>query len=147
MEQARDKNRLGISGLRTLITVDGKEGGYLFSLPVYKRGPVPISIEDRRRNLAGFVHGSLVLGKMFETIITANKTPEGLDSYFFPPDAGPAVLPIYVYGARGASWADDGNGADPRRPSDSASRSRVDRIDFRARHHGNRCHIYQIVAA
>jgi diguanylate cyclase (GGDEF)-like protein len=99
MEQARDKNRLGISGLRTLITVDGKEGGFLFSLPVYKRGPVPISIEDRRRNLAGFVHGSLVIGKMFETIITTNKTPEGLDSYFFLPDAGSAALPIYVYGS------------------------------------------------
>ena len=97
MEQARDTNRLGISGLRTLITVDGNEGGFLFSLPVYKRGPVPISIEDRRRNLAGFVHGSLVLGKMFETIITANKTPEGLDSFFFLPDAGLAALPIYVY--------------------------------------------------
>jgi diguanylate cyclase len=79
--------------------VGGKEGGFLFSLPVYKRGPVPISIEDRRQNLAGFVHGSLVIGKMFETIITTNKTPEGLDSYFFLPDAGSAALPIYVYGS------------------------------------------------
>jgi CHASE1-domain containing sensor protein len=83
MERARDQNRLGISGLRTLITVVGKQGGFLFSLPVYKRGPVPSSIEDRRRDLAGFVHGSLVIGKMFETIITTTKTPEGLDSYFF----------------------------------------------------------------
>ena len=99
MEQARDKNRLGISGLRTLITVGGAQGGFLFSLPVYKRGPVPVSIEDRRRNLAGFVHGSLVIGKMFETIITKNKTPEGLDSFFFLPDAASAALPIYVYGS------------------------------------------------
>jgi diguanylate cyclase len=99
MEQARDKNRLGISGLRTLITAGGKQGGFLFSLPVYKRGPPPNSIEDRRRDLAGFVHGSLVIGKMFETIITTNKTPVGLDSFFFLPDAGAAVLPIYVYGS------------------------------------------------
>jgi diguanylate cyclase (GGDEF)-like protein len=100
MEQARDHNRLGISGLRTLITAIGKQGGFLFSLPVYKRGTVPNSVEDRRRDLAGFVHGSLVIGKMFETIITTTKTPEGLDSYFFAHDAGANVLPIYVYGSR-----------------------------------------------
>jgi diguanylate cyclase (GGDEF)-like protein len=99
MEQARDKNRLGISGLRTLITAGGKQGGFLFSLPVYKCGPLPNSIEDRRRDLAGFVHGSLVIGKMFETIITNNRTPVGLNSFFFLPDAGAAVLPIYVYGS------------------------------------------------
>jgi len=99
MEHARDQNRLGISGLRTLITGGGKQGGFLFSLPVYKRGPLPNSIEDRRRDLAGFVHGSLVIGKMFENIITANKTPVGLDSFFFLPDADSAALPIYVYGS------------------------------------------------
>jgi diguanylate cyclase (GGDEF)-like protein len=99
MEQARDKNRLGISGLRTLITAGGKQGGFLFSLPVYKHGPLPNSIEDRRRDLTGFVHGSLVISKMFETIITANKTPVGLDSVFFLPDAGSDALPIYVYGS------------------------------------------------
>jgi diguanylate cyclase len=99
MEQARDKNRLGISGLRTLITAGGKQGGFLFSLPVYKRGPLPDSIEDRRRDLAGFVHGSLVIEKMFATIITTNETPAGLDSFFFLPDAGSDALPIYVYGS------------------------------------------------
>jgi diguanylate cyclase (GGDEF)-like protein len=99
MEHARDQNRLGISGLRTLITGGGNQGGFLFSLPVYKRGPLPDSIEDRRRDLAGFVHGSLVIGKMFENIITANKTPVGLDSLFFLLDANSAVLPIYVYGS------------------------------------------------
>jgi diguanylate cyclase (GGDEF)-like protein len=105
MEQARDQDRLGISGLRTLITMDGKHGGFLFSFPVYKRGPLPNSIEDRRRDLAGFVHGSLVIEKMFATIITANKTPEGLDSFFFLPEAGPATLPIYMYGSGPRSTA------------------------------------------
>jgi diguanylate cyclase (GGDEF)-like protein len=100
MEQARDQDRLGISGLRTLITVGGKQGGFLFSLPVYKRGPVPSSIEDRRRDLVGFVHGSLVIGKMFKTIITMNKAPEGLDLYFFATNAGADALPIYVFGSR-----------------------------------------------
>jgi diguanylate cyclase len=100
MEQARDQDRLGISGLRKLISAGGKQGGFLFSLPVYKRGSLPNSIEDRRRDFAGFVHGSVITSKMVETITTANKTPEGLDSFFFAHDAGSAVLPIFVYGSR-----------------------------------------------
>jgi diguanylate cyclase (GGDEF)-like protein len=99
MDQARDKNRMGISGLRILITAGGTQGGFLFSLPVYKHGPPPDSIEDRRRDLAGFVHGSLVIEKMFANIITTNKTPAGIDSLFFLPDAGAAAMPICVYGS------------------------------------------------
>ena len=105
MENARDQDRLGISGIRTLITVGGKQSGFLFSLPVYKHGLLPNSIEDRRRSLAGFVHGSISPGKMFETIITTNKAPEGLDSYFFTPDADSTALPLYVCGSRLRSTA------------------------------------------
>jgi hypothetical protein len=90
MEQARDHDQLGISGLRALISAGGNQSGFLFSLPVYRSGPPPNSIEDRRRNLAGFVHGSVITGKMVETIFATNKMPEGLDSFFFARDAGPA---------------------------------------------------------
>jgi diguanylate cyclase (GGDEF)-like protein len=99
MENARDQNRLGISGVRTLIAAGANQSGFLFSLPVYKRGPLPVSVEDRRRALVGFVHGSLVISKMFANIATANKTPLGLDSLFFLPDTDAAALPIYVYGS------------------------------------------------
>ena len=100
MEQARDHDQLGISGLRTLISAGGNQSGFLFSLPVYRSGPPPNSTEDRRRNLAGFVHGSVITGKMVETIFATNKMPEGLDSFFFARDAGPAGPPIYVYRSR-----------------------------------------------
>jgi diguanylate cyclase (GGDEF)-like protein len=99
MDQARDQDRLGISGLRVLVSAGGKQSGFLFSLPIYKRGPLPTSIEDRRRNFAGFVHGSLITGKMVETIIATNQTPKGLDFFFFAPDGGAAALPTYVYGS------------------------------------------------
>ncbi len=45
-------------------------------------------VEERRRNLAGFVHGSIITGKMIDTIITATKTPKGLDLFFFAAGAG-----------------------------------------------------------
>jgi len=97
LDQARDQDRLGISGMRTLISASGKQSGFLFSLPIYKRATLPNSIEARRRDLAGFVHGSLITSKMVETIIATNQTPQGLDSFFFARDADAAELPIYGY--------------------------------------------------
>jgi len=100
LEQGRDNDRLGFSRIATLVTTDGTEGGFLFSLPIYKRGAPHQSVEDRRRNLAGFVHGSLNTGRMFDTIIIENKTPKGLDSFFFAPDAGQDDLSLYVHSSR-----------------------------------------------
>jgi diguanylate cyclase (GGDEF)-like protein len=100
MDHARDVGRLGFSEIRALVRTGNTESGYLFSLPIYKRGSLNDSVEDRRRNLIGFVHGSLITGKMIDGIITANKTPKGLDSFFFQPSAGRDALPTYVHGSR-----------------------------------------------
>src|SRR3984957_3912320 len=100
MDHARDSDRLGFSPIRTLVSTGGTQSGYLFSMPVYKRGSLRNSIEERRRNLIGFVHGSLNTGKMVDTIIAANKTPKGLDSFFFLPDGGRDDLPAYLHSSR-----------------------------------------------
>ncbi len=100
MEGARDGNRLGFSPVRALVSADGSQGGFLFSLPIYQRGQPHDSIDDRRSNLIGFVHGSLITGKMIDTIITENKTPKGLDAFFFEPGAGSDAMPVYVHGSR-----------------------------------------------
>ena len=100
MEHARDSDRLGFSPIRTLVSTGGTQSGYLFSLPIYKRGSLDDTIEDRRRNLIGFVHGSLITGKMVDTIITANKTPKGLNSFFFLLGGGRGDLPAYVHSSR-----------------------------------------------
>jgi CHASE1-domain containing sensor protein len=78
MEHARDEDRLCFSQVGELVTADNTQGGFLFSMPVYRHGSLHDSIEDRRRNLAGYVHGSLIPGKMIDSIITATKTPKGL---------------------------------------------------------------------
>ena len=100
LAHARDEDRLGFSQVRGLVTTDGTEGGFLFSLPVYQRGSLHDSIEDRRRNLAGFVHGSLITAKMIDSIIAANETPKGLELFFFEPDADLDALPIYIHKSR-----------------------------------------------
>jgi diguanylate cyclase (GGDEF)-like protein len=101
LEHARDADRLGFSQVPALVSAGPAQGGgFLFSLPIYQRGWLHDSVEDRRRNLAGFVHGSLLTARMIDGIITTNKTPKGLDSFFFEPDAGLDALPIYVHGSR-----------------------------------------------
>jgi diguanylate cyclase (GGDEF)-like protein len=100
LEHSRDEDRLGFSPVPGLVSTAGAEAGFLFSLPIYKRGSSHDSIDDRRRNLAGFVHGSLNTSKMIDGIITANKTPKGLDSFFFAPHADTDAAPVYVHPSR-----------------------------------------------
>ena len=100
LERSRDEDRLGFSPVPALVSAEGTQGGFLFSLPIYKRGSPHDTIENRRRNLVGFVHGSLITTKMIDAIITASKTTEDLDLLFFPPDANPQSMPIYTHDSR-----------------------------------------------
>ncbi|HYA06226.1 MAG TPA: CHASE domain-containing protein, partial [Xanthobacteraceae bacterium] len=100
LEKARDTDRLGFSKRDTLVTTGGTDSGFLFSLPVYKSNSPHGSVEDRRRNLVGFVHGSLNTGRLFNTIMIEIPTPKGIDTFFFAPDAGPDDPPLYVHSSR-----------------------------------------------
>jgi diguanylate cyclase (GGDEF)-like protein len=99
LEQARDHDRLGFSPVRTLVSTGGSKSGFLFSLPIYRHGLPHDTIDDRRRNLAGFVHGSLTTNKMIDTIVNTN-APEGLDIFFFAPDSSVDAAPFYVHGSQ-----------------------------------------------
>ena len=69
LERSRDQDCLGFSPVPALVSSGSAQGGFLFSLPIYKRGSVHDSIESRRRNLAGFVHGSLITAKMVDLTV------------------------------------------------------------------------------
>ncbi len=99
LEQARDHDRLGFSPIETLVSSGNTKSGFLFSLPVYRHGAPHDTVENRRSNLIGFVHGSLITSKMIDTIVSTN-TPEGLDIFFFAPDAPADTAPFYVQGSR-----------------------------------------------
>jgi diguanylate cyclase (GGDEF)-like protein len=100
LERARDENRLGFSMRAALVSTNGAQPGFLFSVPVYKRGSPHATVEERRRNLIGFVHGSFITNKMIDTIIAVATTPNGLDLLFFEPGAGADALPAYVHESR-----------------------------------------------
>ena len=100
LERSRDEDRLGFSPVPALVSADGTQGGFLFSLPIYKRGSLHDTIENRRRNLVGFVHGSLITTKMIEAIITDSKTPVDLDLLFYTPDGNPQSIPISTHASR-----------------------------------------------
>ena len=99
LEQARDYDRLGFSAIRTLVSSGGTKPGFLFSLPVYRHDARHETIDERRHNLTGFVHGSLLTSRMIDSIVAAD-APEGLDIYFFAPNAGANAMPVYVHGSR-----------------------------------------------
>ncbi|MGA7786977.1 MAG: EAL domain-containing protein [Xanthobacteraceae bacterium] len=100
LERARDLDRLGFSPAPKLVSSGGVHGGFLFSLPIYKHGSPHATIEDRQRNLAGFVHGSVITAEMVDTIIKDNKTPKGLDLFFYLPYSGWQAMPAYIHPSR-----------------------------------------------
>jgi diguanylate cyclase (GGDEF)-like protein len=100
LEHARDGDELGFSTVPALVSAGGKQHGYIFSLPVYRQGSLHDTVENRRRNLVGFVHGSFVTAKMIDTVLTTTTVPQGLDLFFFEPEGGSSEPPLYVYGSR-----------------------------------------------
>ncbi len=100
LERSRDQDCLGFSPVSTLVSSGGTQGGFLFSLPIYRRGSVHDSIESRRQNLVGFVHGSLITAKMIDATIGGNKTSSNLDLLFFVPAANPQSMPFYMHSSR-----------------------------------------------
>jgi diguanylate cyclase len=100
LDRARDQDRLGFSPVPTLVSSGATQGGFLFSLPIYRRGSVHDSIESRRQNLVGFVHGSLITAEMINETIADNKTSSDLDLLFFAPGANPQSMPFYMHRSR-----------------------------------------------
>jgi methyl-accepting chemotaxis protein/CHASE1-domain containing sensor protein len=101
LEYARDSDRLGFSSVAALVSAGGAQHGFIFSLPVYQHGLPHDTVDDRRRNLVGFVHGSMLTAKLIDTIIDTTRTPQGSDLFFFDPKGGPnGVPPLYIHGSR-----------------------------------------------
>ncbi len=70
MERARDEGRPAASGKVLLVQeIDQrKQAGFLIYLPVYRDKVVPPSVEERRRQLAGFVYAPLRVDDLLEGV-------------------------------------------------------------------------------
>lgn len=100
LERARDENSLSAVPDFILHSKEGDVRGFLFSLPVYRRGQSAGTTADRRSNLLGFTHGAFLTAEAIEHILDANTTPRGLDLSIFLPGAAPDSEPIYVHRSR-----------------------------------------------
>jgi diguanylate cyclase (GGDEF)-like protein len=100
IKRARDLDQLSCVPNWVLHSAEGVKHGILFSLPVYRRGATNATVEDRRRNLRGFVHGAFLITEMVQQTINANMTPQGIDVFLFDAEAAPTDLPLYTHGSR-----------------------------------------------
>jgi diguanylate cyclase (GGDEF)-like protein/PAS domain S-box-containing protein len=100
LERARDADHMGTSSAFILRSGEGDRQGFFVTLPVYRADQPHDTVEDRRRNLVGFVQGTFQIGVLIETILKETTTPGGLDLYFFAADTNGNALPLYFHPSR-----------------------------------------------
>jgi signal transduction histidine kinase/CheY-like chemotaxis protein/HPt (histidine-containing phosphotransfer) domain-containing protein len=105
VKQARDSGELAVSPVVHLYVGKGDRRGFFALLPVYRSGLPHASIEDRRRNLVGFVEGVFQISTMFEGIFSTRASTKDRDFYFFGPQAQPEEPSVFVHASNAASGA------------------------------------------
>jgi diguanylate cyclase (GGDEF)-like protein len=100
LDRARDNDGLSVVADFALHRDGGKTHGFLFSLPVYRPGLPHDTVEARRLNLLGFVHGAFLTGRVFDNILNSATNPAGLDLFLYPAGAAPSTLPLHVHASR-----------------------------------------------
>src|SRR5581483_6420891 len=89
LQRARDVNALSAVPDFILHSKDGNVHGFLFSLPVYRRASDPLTVEDRRRDLIGFVHGAFITADVLDQVLQSSTNLSGLNISLFLTDAPP----------------------------------------------------------
>ena len=92
LERARDSGEMATS--RQFKLLSGDRNGFFVLMPVYKQGTPHDTVEDRRRNLVGYVNGVFQTGAMLDTIL-GSLTPR-LDLFVFGQTALPDGPPIHM---------------------------------------------------
>jgi len=100
LERARDTNNFSSTPILELKTAPAGRYGFFVVLPVFKHGLPHETVEDRRRNLAGFVQGVFQLSPLVDSILHTAGAPERLDIYVFRGGANRNVLPIHIHSSR-----------------------------------------------
>ena len=94
LERARDTNRPAATGNFRMQTGTGNRNGFFIVLPVYRRGLPHDTVEDRRRNLLGFVQGIFLFESMVDAILAGTKSP--LNILLYDTFADLDDLPVHV---------------------------------------------------
>lgn len=94
LAHVRDDDVLSVSPPLVLHIGKGDRRGFWAILPVYADGAPHQTIEQRRKNLLGFVQGVFQLGVFVDSIMAKVQSPAYL--YFFSPGAKPGDAPFYA---------------------------------------------------
>lgn len=93
-ETARDEKRIAASPGFLLRSGDGDRHGFISALPIYLRGRPSNTLEERRKNIEGYVLGVYQIGQMVDTIMANVTSP--LNIFLFEINASPKDGPVYV---------------------------------------------------
>jgi diguanylate cyclase (GGDEF)-like protein len=99
LERARDENLTAFSSNLVPLTNVARGLNFFLALPVYAPGSPQDTLEERRRNLIGYVQGLFKTSELIETILARTKLAD-LDLYFFMQDAAPDAAPIHFHPSR-----------------------------------------------
>ena len=97
LRRARDGDTLAASPVIELHSGNGDRRGFFVLSPVYKKGLPHQTVEERRRNIEGFVQGVFQVHTMVEDTLAAINAP--VDIYVFAPESGGGMVPLNVYAA------------------------------------------------
>ena len=86
LKQSRDTGRTLATGRVKPAQEVGKQFGFLIFVPVYRKGAPTNTVEDRRKNLEGFVLGVYRIGDVVEYALS-NLNPQGVDVWMFDKSA------------------------------------------------------------
>lgn len=78
MSAARDSGKVAMTGKVTLVQeIDqNKQAGFLIYAPVYQDDTVPTSLQDKRKDLVGFVYAPFRINDLLESIHNVNTNPK-----------------------------------------------------------------------
>jgi diguanylate cyclase (GGDEF)-like protein/PAS domain S-box-containing protein len=100
LERARDNDQPAASAIFRLPAEAGDLRAFFVVLPVYKPGLPHSTVDERRRNLIGFVQGVFRMNLMVETILARAATDTGLDLHLFAATAGEHDAAVYFRPSR-----------------------------------------------
>jgi HD-GYP domain-containing protein (c-di-GMP phosphodiesterase class II)/CHASE1-domain containing sensor protein len=100
MEQSRDSDALVTTGVLHVSGEDGEETTILTLLPVYRHPQFVFTVEDRRRELAGFLVCTCAVGRMVEYALSYDTGLRGIDMRVFDQSAQGGRDFLYLHASR-----------------------------------------------
>ncbi|MGO8846217.1 MAG: EAL domain-containing protein [Methylocella sp.] len=96
MERSDDSGRIAATPPVESFTSSGLQSAVYVFVAIYVFDSPHEKVEDRRRNLRGFIRGAFLPSTLIDRILSKVKPPRGLDIYFFQQGAGQDARPFHV---------------------------------------------------